>query len=92
MPAKRVRSTLPNTPGRKAAQKRYNAKPAQVKRRASRNKARAIMVKAGAVRKGDGKDVDHRNGNPLKDNRGNLRVQTKSQNRQNNHRKGNGHD
>lgn len=39
--------------------KSYHSKPAQKKRRAQRNKARATAVKAGRVKKGDGKDVDH---------------------------------
>lgn len=67
--------------GRAAAQKRYNSKPAQIKRRASRNKARAMMIKAGKARKGDGKDVGHANGNPLDDRMSNYKMQTKHSNR-----------
>jgi len=37
----------------------YHAKPEQKKNRAQRNAARATMMKAGKVAKGDGKDVDH---------------------------------
>lgn len=37
----------------------YNSKPEQKKKRAARNAARATMMKAGKVQKGDGKDVDH---------------------------------
>jgi len=37
----------------------YHAKPAQKKRRAQRNAARNKAMKSGAVRKGDGKEVDH---------------------------------
>lgn len=37
----------------------YNSKPEQKKKRAARNAARATMMKAGKVHKGDGKDVDH---------------------------------
>ncbi len=59
----------------------YHGKPDQIKKRASRVQARRDMEKTGKVSKGDGKDVDHKNGNP-KDNRpSNLRVQSKSQNR-----------
>jgi hypothetical protein len=59
----------------------YQGKPAQKKKRASRNAARAKMVKAGKAKKGDGKDVAHKNGNP-KDNRSsNLTTQSKSKNR-----------
>lgn len=42
----------------------YHGKPEKIKDRAARNKARAEMVKKGKVRKGDGKEVDHVNGNP----------------------------
>ena len=59
----------------------YQGKPAQVKKRASRNSARSEMAKAGKVRKGDGKDVDHKNGNPKDNKKSNLRVQPKSANR-----------
>ena len=38
----------------------YHGKPEQKKQRAERNNARARMVKAGKVHKGDGKDVDHK--------------------------------
>jgi hypothetical protein len=74
-------TTLPNTPGRQAAQKRYNAKPEQVKRRAARNAARRKMIAAGKARKGDGKDVGHANGNPRDNSKGNLRMESKSKNR-----------
>ena len=59
----------------------YHANPTQVKRRTARNAARGALIKAGAVRKGDGKDVAHRNGNPIDNRRSNLSVQRPSQNR-----------
>jgi hypothetical protein len=37
----------------------YHAKPEQKKRRADRNAARAKAMKAGKVKKGDGKELDH---------------------------------
>jgi hypothetical protein len=77
-------TTLPNTPGRQAAQKKYNAKPEQLKRRAERNATRSKMEKLGLVRKGDGKDVDHKDHNTKNQNRSNLRVQSASENRKNN--------
>jgi hypothetical protein len=53
------------------------------KKRAERNKARRIMMEAGKVHKGDGKDVDHKT--PLskggKTTKSNLRVKTASDNR-----------
>jgi hypothetical protein len=45
----------------------------QKKRRALRNKLRRLFAKKGKVKKGDGKDVHHKNGK--------ARVMTASQNR-----------
>ena len=59
----------------------YQGKPAQKKKRASRNSARAKMVKAGKAAKGDGKDVIHKDGNPKNNKKKNLGVQSKSKNR-----------
>lgn len=59
----------------------YHGKPEQIKERASRNAARKKMAAAGHVRKGDGKDVDHKNSNPRDNRMSNLRVQSKSVNR-----------
>jgi hypothetical protein len=78
------KTTLPNTPGRKAAQYKYNHQPEQIKRRAERNKARAIMEKKGLVHKGDGKDIDHKNHNTSDESDQNLRVQSLFVNRRNN--------
>ena len=58
----------------------YHAKPIQRKRRAARNKARAEAEKAGKVSRGDGKDVHHTSGNPLK-NGSSVKVKSKSANR-----------
>lgn len=38
---------------------KYEAQPEQVKNRTARNAARAKLMKAGKVSKGDGKDVAH---------------------------------
>jgi hypothetical protein len=80
------KTTLPNTPGRQAAQAKYNAKPEQKKRRAARNKTRRQAEAEGRVSKGDGKDIDHKDGNPKNQSKSNLRVQSKSTNRSNNRR------
>lgn len=39
----------------------YHGTPEQKKRRAERNRDRAAAVKAGKVKKGDNKEVDHMN-------------------------------
>jgi hypothetical protein len=59
----------------------YHGTDKQKKRRAGRNAARRKMVKSGAVRKGDGKDVDHKNRNPRQNKRSNLRVTSQTKNR-----------
>ena len=63
---------------------KYHSKPEQKKNRASRNKARRLMEAKGRVRKGDGKDVDHKNSNPRDNSSSNLRVTSKSSNRSRN--------
>lgn len=60
----------------------YQGKPDQIKNRAARNAARRKLMKAGKVRKGDGKDVAHvvamdKGGT----NKTGLRVESKSANR-----------
>jgi len=59
----------------------YHGKPEQRKHRSNRNKARRLMIKAGRVRKGDGKEVDHKNGNPKDNSRGNLQILSRKANR-----------
>jgi hypothetical protein len=70
-------------PTKAAYDKAYNAQPEQVKKREMRNAARAELARDGKVKKGDGKDVDHKN---MLDGKGtnskeNLRVVSKEQNR-----------
>ena len=64
--------------------KDYHSKPEQKKRRAARNAARRKMEKSGRVKKGDGKDVDHKDRNPRNNSKSNLRVQSKKTNRSRN--------
>ena len=63
------------------AQAKYQASEKQKKIRASRNKARRQMIREGKAHKGDGKDVEHKNGNPLDNRRSNLKVGSRSGNR-----------
>lgn len=72
------------TPGQiKRHYKEYAGTPEQIDRRSTRNKARRMLEKEGLVKKGDGKDVDHKR--KLDDGgsnaRSNLRVVPKSKNR-----------
>lgn len=60
----------------------YHAKPSQKKRRAARNAARRDAEDRGAVRKGDGKEVDHLGSNRKGDLRKRkTRVVSKAANR-----------
>ena len=59
----------------------YHAKPEQKKRRAERNASRAKMAKAGKVRKGDGKDVHHKNRKTSDKSSSNLSVTSQHKNR-----------
>ena len=70
-------------PKKAAYDKAYNARPEQVDNREKRNAARAALMREGKVKKGDGKDVDHKKmldgkGTNAK---GNLRVVDKETNR-----------
>ena len=58
----------------------HGSTPEQKKRRAARNAARNAAIKAGKVKKGDGKHVDHRDYNPLNNSPSNLRVVSKKTN------------
>ena len=76
---------MPSSPGYKRNYRqeydRYHSSDEQKKKRAKRNTARRTLAKAGKVRKGDGKDVDHKNGNARDNRRSNLKVKPKSSNR-----------
>lgn len=80
------------SPSKQKYDKAYNAKPEQKKRRAQRNAARRKAMKEGKVRKGDGKDIDHKKKGSAKgslnNSSSNLRVRSKSANRADNRGRG----
>jgi hypothetical protein len=77
-----TRHSSGQTPAARAkTQAKYNSKPEQIRERSNRNKARAKLIKAGKVRKGDGKDVAHANNNTYDNNMLNLLVQPPRVNR-----------
>lgn len=59
----------------------YHGTPEQKKNRAARNKARRDAEKAGLVRKGDGKEIDHKDGNPRNNAPSNKQVLSRTANR-----------
>lgn len=59
----------------------HGSTPEQKKRRAARNAARNAAIKAGKVRKGDGREIDHKDYNPLNNSPSNIRVVDKKTNR-----------
>ena len=72
--------------------KAYGARPAQKKRRAARNAARRKLMKEGKVKKGDGKDVHHKNkgkaNGKLSNSSSNISVRSRSANRADNRGRG----
>lgn len=59
----------------------YHGTDDQKKRRAARNKARRHLEREGRVHKGDGKDIDHKDHNPMNNSSSNIRVRDRSANR-----------
>jgi len=59
----------------------YHGTPEQKKARASRNAARREEERAGRVHKGDGKEVDHKDGNPMNNAKSNRQILSRSANR-----------
>ena len=74
---------MPSSPNYKRNYKQENSNDSSLrkKKRAMRNKARRVAIKAGLVKRGDGKDVDHRDGNAMNNKRSNLSVKSASKNR-----------
>ena len=60
---------------------KFHASPKAIRERSNRNKARRLMIKAGRVKKGDGKEVDHKDGNPNNNSKRNLQILPRSKNR-----------
>jgi len=59
----------------------YHSSDRAKKKRAENNAARRKMEKAGKVRKGDGKDVAHKNNRTNDNSMSNLKVESPSRNR-----------
>jgi len=61
--------------------RKYQARPEQVKKRVARNAARRMMIRKHGKNKLKGKDVDHKNGNATDNSKGNLKIIARSKNR-----------
>lgn len=72
--------------------KNYHSKPEQRANRSKRVLARRKMIKKGRVKKGDGNDVHHEDGNPQNNGDSNLKVLSKSKNRSMNEEHGAGEE
>ena len=74
---------MPSSPNyvRNYKQEAKTDSPLRKKKRAMRNKARRIAIKAGVAKRNDGKDIHHKDGNAMNNKRGNLTVKTASKNR-----------
>lgn len=59
----------------------YHSKADQKKNRAGRNKARRTALASGKVKKGDKKDVHHKDGNPRNNKSSNVKVVSRKKNR-----------
>lgn len=61
--------------------KKYESSPEQIRRRASRNRARREAIRRYGKAALRGRDVDHKNQNPLDNRTSNLRIESKKKNR-----------
>ena len=60
---------------------KYDKSPKRMADNRARKKARSLLERSGAAKRGDGKDVDHKNGNPRDNSPKNLRSVGRAVNR-----------
>ena len=60
---------------------KYDKSPKRMADNRARKKARSLLERAGKAKRGDGKDVDHKNGNPRDNSPNNLRSVGRATNR-----------
>jgi hypothetical protein len=71
----------PTKEGYKEAYRKFQSSAKAKAERASRNSARRAAIRSGRVHKGDGKEIDHKNSNPMDNSSSNLRVVSRKTNR-----------
>lgn len=86
MPVKKKATKKKKKRDYKKEYKAFHGKPKQIKLRDARNAARAKAMKAGKVKKGDGKEVDHKR--PLSKGGSNSTKNTRVVSRATNRKKG----
>ena len=59
---------------------KYDKSPKRMADNRARKKARSLLEMAGKAKRGDGKDVDHKNRNALDNRPGNLSVMSRAAN------------
>ena len=60
---------------------KYDKSPKRMADNRARKKARSLLERAGKAKRGDGKDVDHKDGNPRNNSPKNLRSVGRATNR-----------
>ena len=60
---------------------KYDKSPKRMADNRARKKARSLLERAGKAKRGDGKDVEHKNGNPRDNSPKNLRSVGRATNR-----------
>jgi hypothetical protein len=66
----------------------YHGKPKQIRRRAQRNASNRKMRNAGKIKKGDGRDVHHKDHNTANQKMSNMSSVTRKYNRSKNKKRG----
>lgn len=71
----------PTAEGYREMYRKFQSSAKAKAERASRNSARRSAIASGKVQKGDGKEIDHKNSNPMDNSSSNLRVVSRKTNR-----------
>lgn len=74
----------PQVPYPPEKKKRMEKLPKNHADRLARNRARRKAIKAGKAKRGDGKDVHHKDGNPRNNSYSNLAIRSRKANRSDN--------